>query len=195
MRGAQANCRDPASARVQNHSGRPSERTRSRAGPVLILATLFGTAAVLGPALIPPKIRLVWNASSSVAKGLYLVLPAATLRRGDMVLARAPSQARRVAAERRYIPFNVPLIKRVSGLPRERLCAAGSIVTIGGRKVATRRQRDPRGRPLRTFEGCRQLGRYQYLLLGTGQLSFDGRYFGPSERRDIIGRARPLWAR
>lgn len=31
------------------------------------------------------------------------------------------------------------------------------------------------------------------LLLMDGPASFDGRYFGPTERRHIIGKAHPIW--
>lgn len=160
-----------------------------------ILIAFAGMAAVVVPELSLPSMRLVWNASPSLPKGLYLISPAGTLRHGNIVLARAPIEARRLAAARHYIPFDIPLIKQVSGLPGERVCAVGSTITIGGRRVAKRRQLDPSGRLLPEFQGCRRLGKGQYLLLGDTPLSFDGRYFGPSERRDILGRARLLWRR
>lgn len=156
---------------------------------------IFGMLGMLGLSFSTPGVGLIWNASSSVRRGLYLVLPAVNLDRGDMVAANAPLSARRFAAERHYLPSNVPLIKHVSALPGELLCATGQAVMVDGRRVAARRLRDPKGRLLPAFSGCHQLARTQYLLLGDSRLSFDGRYFGASEKRDIIGRATLLWGR
>ena len=39
-----------------------------------------------------------------------------------------------------------------------------------------------------------RLGGAEILLLSPAADSFDGRYFGPSARRDVIGKARLLWA-
>ena len=158
-------------------------------------AGLLGILGLLGLSFSIPGVRLIWNASSSVPRGLYLVLPATTYNRGDMVAARTPARARQLAAARHYLPASVPLLKHVSAFPGERLCAAGSNVTVNGKKVAERRTRDLKGRPLPAFHGCHRLGRTQYLLLGDSRFSFDGRYFGASEKREIIGRARLLWAR
>lgn len=164
-------------------------------GGLSLGVTLAGMLGVLGLYLSTPGIRLIWNSSSSVRRGLYLVLPATRLRRGDMVAARAPLSARRLAAERHYLPSSVPLIKRVAAGPGSRLCAAGPTIMVDGGRVAVRRLRDLKGRPLPTFSGCHRLGRTQFFLLGDSRFSFDGRYFGPSEKRDIIGRARLLWGR
>lgn len=156
---------------------------------------IFGLSGLFALSFSSPGIGLLWNVSSSVPAGLYLVHPETTLHRGDMVAALMPAEVRALATSRHYLAPGIPLLKRVSALPGERLCVAGAIVMVGGRKVAERRARDPGGRRLPGFTGCRRLGRSQYLLLGDSQLSFDGRYFGPSEKRDILGRAQFLWAR
>ena len=39
------------------------------------------------------------------------------------------------------------------------------------------------------------LGPDEVLLLGAAPRSFDGRYFGVTSRRDILGRAVLLWGR
>ena len=61
----------------------------------------------------PPAPRLVWNASASAPIGLYAVTPAAPVDPGDMVIARVPDHWRMMAAQRRYIPAHVPLVKPV----------------------------------------------------------------------------------
>lgn len=142
---------------------------------------------------MPPAPRLVWNASASAPRGLYWVSPGAVLARGDTVIAWAPRGARMLAARRRYIPINVPLVKRIAAVAGDRVCARGAVITIGGKVVALRRVHDAAGRPMPWWQGCVTLGPRQFLLLNAAPGSFDGRYFGLTARRDITGRARPLW--
>ncbi|WP_069337872.1 S26 family signal peptidase [Sphingobium yanoikuyae] len=158
----------------------------------------FGALAlILGiTILFPPRPRLIWNASASAPVGLYRVVPGAHLVRGDMVIAWAPYPARLLAARRAYLPFNVPLVKTVVAVPGDIVCARDAAILVNGRLVAQRLARDGAGRPLPRWQGCEGLGPTRYLLLMVAVPdSFDGRYFGSTERADIIGRATLLWAR
>lgn len=161
---------------------------------ILVTALL---AAALGLTIAaPPAPRLVWNASSSAPVGLYWVRPRARFWRGAMVVARLPEPWRRFAAERRYLPANVPLVKRVAALAGDRVCAHDNVLSINGKAVATRLRTDGAGRAMPWWQGCETLGKGQVLLLTEGAPgSFDGRYFGPVGRDDVIGRARLLWRR
>jgi conjugative transfer signal peptidase TraF len=101
---------------------------------------------------------------------------------------------RQLAAERGYLPQNVPLVKRVAAASDDIVCAAGDAISINGRVVAERLARDRLGRPLPTWSGCHLLdGAEAFLLMEGVSDSFDGRYFGPVPTADIIGRLVPLW--
>jgi conjugative transfer signal peptidase TraF len=161
-------------------------------------AALLGAGiACLGLTIVlPPLPRLVWNASASAPIGLYAVSPGATLRRGDMVIAWPPAEAGQLAASRHYLPRNVPLVKRVAGTGDDAICAVDRVVTVNGRPVAVRRAADAEGRPLPAWQGCIRLAPGMVFLLMTETPdSFDGRYFGPTLARDVIGKATPLWLR
>ncbi|WP_367348477.1 S26 family signal peptidase [Sphingobium yanoikuyae] len=146
--------------------------------------------------LFPPHPRLLWNTSASAPIGLYRVMPDAPIARGDMVIAWPPYPGRLLAARRGYLPFNVPLIKQVVGMPGDIVCARGARLHVNDRVVVAREARDGAGRPLPQWQGCEGLGPDRYLLLmRNAPASFDGRYFGSSERADIIGRASLLWRR
>lgn len=154
----------------------------------------LGCACLAATIVAPPLPRLVWNASASAPIGLYAVAPGSAAARGDMVIARTPAGVRDLAARRRYIPANVPLVKRVAGVPGDRICATGAAITVNGRTVATRRKVDARGRPLPWWSGCRTLADGAlFLLMAETPDSFDGRYFGPTPAKDVIGTATALW--
>ena len=144
----------------------------------------------------PPAPRLVWNASASAPIGLYAVTPGATVEPGDMVIARVPDPSRMMAAERRYIPANVPLVKRVAAAAGDEVCALGQEIFINGTWVVERRAADASGRPLPWWSGCVRLrGRQLFLLMSDSPGSFDGRYFGVTDGGLVVGKARLLWAR
>ncbi|WP_314376325.1 S26 family signal peptidase [Sphingomonas paucimobilis] len=161
-------------------------------------AALIG-AGIVGLGLTiawPPLPRLVWNASASAPIGLYAVSPGTAPGRGDMAIARLPAEARELAARRRYLPRNVPLVKRVAAVAGDTICAAGRMVTVNRKPVAARRVADAAGRSLPAWQGCIRLAPGMvFLLMTEAPDSFDGRYFGPTRARDVIGKATPLWLR
>jgi conjugative transfer signal peptidase TraF len=154
----------------------------------------------LGCALIatiaaPPRPWLVWNVSASAPLGLYGVGARAGIARGDMVIARVPQRWRTFAARRHYIPANVPLVKRVAAVPGDHICVVGSVILVNGAPVAVGRPVDGRGQPMPGWSGCVTLRNGAHLLLMDSPDSFDGRYFGPTRRGDIVGEAYLLWRR
>ena len=171
-------------------------RRRVRFRIVATAAAAIAATASVATMLWPPRPALVWNASASAPLGLYSVSGAGEIRPGETVIAWPPASARALAAERGYLPANVPLVKRVAAAREDRVCAAGEAVFVNGRVEALRRSHDAAGRPLPWWTGCFDLREGQYLLLMPGSPgSFDGRYFGLTERRDMVGKARLLWAR
>ena len=145
--------------------------------------------------LMPPRPRLLWNASPSAPLGLYAVTPDAPIERGDMVIARVPERYRMLAANRHYLPLNVPLVKRVAAASGDEVCAIGGEIFVEGRPVAARRTADRLGRLMPWWSGCVRLRGRQLFLLTASPDSFDGRYFGVTEAADVVGKARLLWSR
>jgi len=146
--------------------------------------------------LFPPAPRLVWNASASAPIGLYSVSPGATIATGDMVIARVPEPWRMLAATRRYIPANVPLVKHVAAAAGDEVCALGNEIFVNGRWLAERRGVDAAHRAMPWWSGCIRLhGQQLFLLMAESPASFDGRYFGVTDGAQVIGKARLLWAR
>jgi len=171
---------------------RRQRRRLSRRAAALGLGVVLLGATVVAP----PAPRLVWNASASAAVGLYAVTPGAPAEAGDMVIAWLPGRYRALAAQRRYLPANVPLVKRVAAIAGDEVCALEREVFVNGRKVAERLAADGEGRPMPWWEGCVRLrGHERFLLMTTNPASFDGRYFGVTGGSEIVGKARLLWRR
>src|SRR3546814_3347900 len=87
----------------------------------------------------PIRPFLVWNATPSAPVGLYAVSAPHDVERGDMVIARLSPPWRTLADARRYVPANVPLVKRVAAAPGDTVCARGNAVFIDGNLRARRR--------------------------------------------------------
>ena len=175
-----------------------SSQLRARRRPILIAGgiglALIGLAATLDFAIRPAP-RVIWNASASAPIGFWRVDPHARFRTHDMVLARTPEAVRQLAADRRYIPVNLPLLKRIAARDGDDVCALGHDIFINGQWVATRLATDRRGRPLPWWSGCELLRGGRVFLLMDAPDSFDGRYFGPVDEDAVIGKAVPLWLR
>lgn len=169
------------------------ERLRRIRARRVIAATVTGLALIAFTVFAKPSPWLVWNASASAPVGLYRVVEAAPVR-GDLVLVSPPEFIESLAAERGYLPIDVPLVKRIAALPREHVCAFYDAIIIGGEIVARRIKTDRQGRQLPWWNGCRALTDDEvFLINGEAPGSFDSRYFGPVPVKNIIGRAMPLW--
>lgn len=173
-----------------------ASRQRRRMIGRRVFATAIGTTLLGLTIAFPPTPRLVWNASASAPIGLYSVTPGTPIDVGDMVVARLPDPWRTIAAQRRYLPINVPLVKRVAASAGDEVCALGHEIFINGTWAAERRTADAEGRAMPRWSGCVRLrGRQLFLLMTNSPASFDGRYFGVTEGGLVVGKARLLWAR
>jgi len=160
----------------------------------LPLSALIGLV-VIGCALEfvwKPKPLLVWNATASAPVGLYR-RSFSNVERAAWVLINPPDRARILAAQRGYLPQNVPMVKRIAALSRDTVCRTNSIVTINGIVRAIALSHDSKGRALPVWQGCERLDNNQIFVLTTPSASFDSRYFGVVPRANIIERIEPLW--
>lgn len=177
--------------------GEPLPAMKVRRSPVGWQIGIAGAAVgiLLLSAAFAPTPRLVWNGSASAPVGLYAVTPGAWVEPGDLVIARLAEPYRQLAAARRYLPLDVPLVKRVVAYGGDKVCALGHQILVNGRRAAVRQVHDPKGRPMPKWNGCIRLHGREVFLLMDNPASFDGRYFGATKGSDIIGKARLLWRR
>lgn len=159
-----------------------------------VMATYFVTMGMAVAAFIPTPIKLIWNASASAPIGFYTIEPAERLQAPDLVAVTPPEPLASFIAERGYVERGVPMLKRVLGLPGQRVCRIGGTITVDGIDVGEALERDRLGRALPAWRGCRVIANGEiFLMNGQVRDSLDGRYFGPIPASSVIGRAIPLW--
>lgn len=159
-----------------------------------VKATCFAVLAVAAAAIIPTSLKLVWNVSASAPIGLYRIESVGRLDVPDLVAVMPPERLEEFMAERGYIGRDVPILKRVLGLPGQRVCRTGRIITVDGIKMGEALNRDRLYRPLPVWSGCRVVADDELFLMNWQVPdSLDGRYFGPLPATTVIGQAIPLY--
>lgn len=152
-----------------------------------LLMTTFPVLALgLASAVSLPK-KLIYNASESAPVGFYW-RDDRPIEQGDFVLVRVPERVRGLVAERGYLPPDIPLIKRVAAASGDEVCRRSNAILINGERIATAQRVDGSGRSMPNWRGCHTLYERRVFLVQDHPQSFDGRYFGPVDRRLIIGR-------
>ena len=158
---------------------------------VLLFGTVIPVLALAFASTVSMPKKLIYNASASAPIGFYWIDQRPILR-GDYVYVRVPERVRDLVIERGYLPPDVPLLKRVIGLYGDRICRQFGEISVNGLVVATAKLRDGQGREMPVWHSCHILTERAVFLLQDHSQSFDGRYFGPVDRRLIIGRATKL---
>jgi conjugative transfer signal peptidase TraF len=134
---------------------------------------------------------LIWNASASVAIGLYWV-QAQRPSPGSLAVIRFPEQLRELAEARGYLPASALLIKRVAARTGDVVCRVGPRVDINGRLAAIAKTYDTSGRLMPRWRGCIHMDGDDFFVLSAQPHSFDSRYFGPIDRGGVLGTAYPI---
>src|SRR5690606_18668777 len=98
----------------------PEDRTMTRFGYVMV--TYFAAMGVAVAAFIPTPTKLIWNATASAPIGFYTVEPAERIEVPELVAIMPPEPLAAFMVERGYVGRGVPLLKRVLGLPGQRVC-------------------------------------------------------------------------
>lgn len=159
-----------------------------------LVVTAMAVISIAAAGTVETPTKLIWNATASAPVGFYTVEPAEWIEVPELVAVMPPEPLAGFMIERGYIGRGVPLLKRVVGLPEQRICRAGRAITVDGIEMGEALEHDSLGRELPVWQGCRVV-REGELFLMNWQVrdSLDGRYFGPIPASSVIGRALPLW--
>ena len=160
----------------------------------ILTVTALAVIGIAAASAVDWPLRFIWNATASAPIGFYTVEPADALDVPELVVIMPPKPLAAFMVERGYIAQGVPLLKRVLGLPGQRVCRLRSTITVDGIEMGETLERDSLGRDLPIWQGCRIIGDGQLFLMNWEvRDSLDGRYFEPVPAASVIGRAVPLW--
>lgn len=166
----------------------------NRRGMVTIAIVTGMTVALAFAGIAKPAARIAYNRTPSMPLGLYLLHDFAQPHKDMLVMTELPAATADIAARRRYLPANVPALKRIVATNGSTVCRRGLRITIDEQDAVRALDHDRMGRALPVWQGCRQLRRNEvFLLSGPDPAAFDGRYFGPVSTRLILAEAKPLW--
>ncbi|CCD84673.1 TraF peptidase. Serine peptidase. MEROPS family S26C precursor [Bradyrhizobium sp. ORS 285] len=155
------------------------------------------SASLLMEAGLPrPRPLLIWNASGSVAIGLYWIQPVRQWSINEIVVVQPQDVLAGWLADEGYLPRGVPMLKHISALPGQAVCRRNNVILIDDVEAGLAQASDRHRRKLPDWQGCRTIGNDELFLMNRqSESSLDGRYFGPTATSDVVGRAIPLWTR
>ena len=132
--------------------------------------------------------------TGSMPKGWYWLLPVpAQIKKGDIIVFRAPPSAEKLALTHHWILPGEVLMKPIVALPGDLACVYDHQVHINHHAIAIQQADYALHHALPQWQFCGTIPSKHYLLLSTyAQRSFDGRYFGLINRNDLIARAIPI---
>ncbi|KGT74621.1 conjugal transfer protein TraF [Bradyrhizobium japonicum] len=156
--------------------------------------TSAGIAALAATMITDISPLYIWNASPSVAIGLYRLQFPEEFFVTELVAVQPPEPLATFLDLNGYLPVGIPMLKRVLALPGQTVCRRGVAISVDTIVMGAARERDGRGRPLPNWQGCRVVGEGELFLMNwQSSDSLDGRYFGVLPASAVIGRALPVW--
>ena len=171
------------------HASRAGPSIRAIASRRRLLAAVGAAAVVLlAIPVTANSAQFVWNLSPSAPGGLYRI-ERGNWTVGDRVAVLPLKELSADLAARGVLQNGKLLIKRAVAAAGDSVCRVESTVFVNDEAVAQARSNDSTGEPLPSWQGCTSLNEGQVFLLGDTAGSYDGRYFGVTGTREVVGRA------
>jgi len=162
-----------------------------------IVTAATGCAMLVGIGLIgyrlPGSLGYCLNLTPSEPAGIYRLVPGG-VKRGTLVWLHQPAGPP-ASVLRRYVPANIPLIKRVAALNGDSVQIEASGVRINGTLWPDSKPltRDAEGHALYAFPfGIYRIAAGQLWVMSQHPRGIDSRYFGPVAESSVISRLTPV---
>ena len=135
-------------------------------------------------------IGVIKQFTPSMPEGYYLTYYTQNITRDDDVLFKPNEHIQQFIVDHGWLPKGVPLLKRIVGIPGDKLCIKQRKVAINNKTIAIIKHKDSQGNPLPVFQFCGVIARNQYFVQGiANDHSFDSRYYGLISSNQIISKA------
>lgn len=160
--------------------------------PAILAWAITPCIACAALAAVAPKPSVLWNGTASEPVGLY-VRAASPPAAGRIIAFHVPAAAFPYADDRMGYLHRLTILKAIAAGQGDVVCTQAGVLTINGRWRAPVFARDPRGRLLPQWRGCRALAKNEFFVFSDRiPNSFDSRYYGPVMRAQIMGVFQPL---
>ncbi len=159
-------------------------------------ASIIGGAVAMGVCALggwlPLKLGYCLNLTPSEPVGIYELVPGA-ITRGALVLLKQPHNPA-ASILQRYVPGNLPLIKRVAALPSDAVRVEADGVYVNGVRwpESAPLAHDAEGRALNPYSGVHRVAAGELWVMSNHPRGLDSRYFGPVAEASVVSRLRPL---
>lgn len=168
------------------------QRRRRGLTPAILAWAITPCVACAALVAAAPQPSFLWNGTASEPVGLY-VRTAAPPADGRIIAFRAPAPAFPYADDRMGYLHRLTILKEIAAGQGDVVCTRAGVLTINGRWRAPVQARDPRGRLLPQWRGCRAMAKDEFFVFSDRiPNSFDSRYYGPVMRAQIMGVFQPL---
>lgn len=131
---------------------------------------------------------LIFNVTPSLPRGMYLLLPAKDIQRGDLVIFDIPEHLK----ECQYIPkFTDILLKEVGAIENDKVEIREESIYINEKKYGNIYKQDSLGEKLPQLSQKQlQPLKGDFLPLAPALNSYDGRYYGTVKITEIKNKAK-----
>ena len=158
--------------------------------PLFFTGSVVGSIAAVCSVFAQPLI--IYNATDSLLHGFYRVIKQQTYKRGDLIVFPVPERVRRLVIQRGWLKPDSYLIKTVVAIDGDNVWITCGQVFVNGKSFGAIKKKDRQGLPLPSLVFNETLSAGKIAVLQRSDDSFDSRYFGPIDEREIIGRAVPI---
>lgn len=150
------------------------------------------------------KDRIIINVSPSIPLGVYSLKPINTktnLRQNDLVAFCLNIPYREFGLSRGYLLVGsrcsgtAPLLKSIIAVPGDNVTLTNNEIIVNNKVYGyPTHLYDSKHRPLQSWPRGNYKNSQGFWMIGTNSVkSWDSRYFGPIDRKQIIFLIRPLW--
>ncbi len=158
----------------------------------LIACSILTLLIALSTLIIDRKM-MIYNYTDSMEHGFYLIKDKENYDYNDVVVFEVPESVRDLVYERGYLKHNEYLMKKVKAKSGDYACVKGEYTYIKGEILARNMNYDSAGREMPKSDFCGDIGdRKLFVAIEDIDQSFDSRYFGLIDEKDVIGIAKPL---
>jgi len=159
--------------------------------PLFITGLVVGSIAAVCSVFAQPLI--IYNATDSLPHGIYRVIKQQTYEQGDLIVFPVPERVRSLVIQRGWLKPESYLIKPLAAKTGDNVWITCGQVFVNGKSFGAIKKKDRQGLPLPSLVINDTLSPGKIAVLQRSDDSFDSRYFGMIDERDIIGRAVPIW--